>query len=337
MAVEQYANLAQDTLNGGISNVDLSATLIDASEFPATGTFRIRIEDELIKVTARSGNVLTLVRAQEGTTAVAHSSGSTVTQVLTATGLQAVGTVLHRTDTYANIPAAGVEGREFFPTDGISLYRDDGSLWSPWGPVFPMTAIVDASYSWVNQGSATIDITHGGAILSVPAGAGSDALRLRVKSIPAAPYTVTVAFIPLFPFPSNFNACGIALRDSGSGKIITFGLSSDSTQWATSQVLSIIKWTNATTFSAFYTPTPTVAASYAALTPYQMGPCLWLRIRDDNSNRVLSISSDGETFHQLHTVGRTDFITPDQIGFFVNQQNASYGVKINILSWTEGS
>jgi hypothetical protein len=251
--------------------------------------------------------------------------------------LQAVGTCCTAPTRSPTFRQPGTEGREFFPTDGISLFEMMVQRLVYWGPAFPMTPIVDASYSWVNQGSATIDITHGGEILSVPAGAGSDALRLRVKSIPAAPYTVTVACIPLFPFPSNFNACGIALRDSGSSKIITFGLSSDSTQWATSQVLSIIKWTNATTFSAFYTPTPTVAASYAALTPYQMGPCLWLRIRDDNTNRVLSISSDGETFHQLHTVGRTDFITPDQIGFFVNQQNATYGVKLNVLSWTEGS
>jgi hypothetical protein len=183
MAIESYANLAQDTLASGISNVDVSATLVDASEFPSTGTFRIRIEDELIKVTARSSNVLTIVRGQEGTTAVSHASGSTVTQVLTATGLQALGTVLHRTDTAANLPAAALEGRLFLPTNGVHLLRDNASSWDAWGPIYQQYAPLPMT------GTQTTTLSGNGG--SISSGATS-AIVASSTGFPSTPFLVKI-------------------------------------------------------------------------------------------------------------------------------------------------
>lgn len=337
MATEQYANSAQTTLSAGITSSDGTLSVASATLFPATGVFRILIDSELIRVVSVSGTTFTVSRGVEGTTAASHSSGATVTQVLSRDGLLSLGSQIHASDSYFALPSSSIPGRTFWPTNGSTLFRDDGSLWHPFGPSFPMTSLIDSQFSWVNQGSATLDLSHGGAILATPAGAATDNLHLRMKTIPSAPYTITMACIPLIPFPSNFNACGLALRDSGTGKIITFAVSSDSTQVPTNLVLSGIKWTDATTFSAFYTLTPTAAADYASLVGFRLGPCLWLQIKDDNSNRSLRISNDGISFQSLHSVGRTDFITPDQIGFFVNQQNASFGLSLNVLSWTEGS
>lgn len=47
-------------------------------------------------------------------------------------------------DTYANLPAAGTEGRQFYATDTDQLYIDDGAAWnhvSPVTPVFTMATV----------------------------------------------------------------------------------------------------------------------------------------------------------------------------------------------------
>lgn len=333
--LETYANNTSSTLASGIIAGDTTLSVASATGFPTTGQFRILIDSEILLVTAVSGTTFTVVRGVEGTTAASHSGGMTVTQILTRDGLGGIGGTVILSDSFSLMPSSSVVGREYLPTDGTHLFRDNGIAWRPFGPLFPMTLVDNTAYSWVNQGSASVSTTHGSLILSDGAGSGTDNLRLRVKTIPSAPYTATMAIIPLLPFPSNFNACGICLRDSGTGKIITFGLASDSTQFASGQVLSAIKWNSATSFSGFYTLTPTIAANYAAANTLMLGPCLWLQIVDNNTNRLLKISNDGINFQQLHSVSRTDFITPDQIGFFVNPNNASFGVTLDVLSWVE--
>lgn len=78
MAAVLYANNATSLLASGISDSDLSLTLQtgDGSKFPnptAPDYFYLTLTDdvtnEIVKVTARSGDVLTIVRGQDGTTA----------------------------------------------------------------------------------------------------------------------------------------------------------------------------------------------------------------------------------------------------------------------------
>lgn len=73
----KYANNAKTTLNGAITNSATSITVTDGSVFPALGGgdyFYMTLEDvslqnEIVKVTAVATNTLTIVRAQNGTTA----------------------------------------------------------------------------------------------------------------------------------------------------------------------------------------------------------------------------------------------------------------------------
>jgi len=78
----KYTNNAKSTLASGINSSVTSATVADGSIFPALGAgeyFYITFDDgsnnEIAKVTARSGNTLTIVRAQDNTTARAFSTG----------------------------------------------------------------------------------------------------------------------------------------------------------------------------------------------------------------------------------------------------------------------
>lgn len=78
----KYANNAKTTLNGAINSSVTTIVVTDGSVFPSLGGsdyFYMTLEDvnllnEVVKVTARSTNTLTVVRAQDGTTAKAFST-----------------------------------------------------------------------------------------------------------------------------------------------------------------------------------------------------------------------------------------------------------------------
>ncbi len=80
------ANNAASTLSASIVGGDLSCTLVASTSFPTTYPFPITIDSEIIKVTNNNTGtgVLTIVRAQEGTSAASHSSGAVVALKVTA-------------------------------------------------------------------------------------------------------------------------------------------------------------------------------------------------------------------------------------------------------------
>jgi hypothetical protein len=87
MASEQFSNGPQTTLNGSITSGATSLVVASATGFPSSPQFRIRIDNELLLVTAIAGTTWTVTRAIESTTAAAHSNGATLTAVLTAGAL----------------------------------------------------------------------------------------------------------------------------------------------------------------------------------------------------------------------------------------------------------
>jgi hypothetical protein len=86
---ERLANNPISKLAAAIDADDTSLTVLSASLFPDSGTFRIRIDSELLLVTAVSGTTFTVTRGAESTTATNHTSQTTVQAVLTAAGLAA--------------------------------------------------------------------------------------------------------------------------------------------------------------------------------------------------------------------------------------------------------
>lgn len=84
---EQYANNAITTLASTITDIATTLVLSDASAFPATGNFRLLVDDEILVCSSRAGVTCTVSRGQEGTTAAAHTAGATVSHVLTAAAL----------------------------------------------------------------------------------------------------------------------------------------------------------------------------------------------------------------------------------------------------------
>jgi len=93
----KYSNNAKTTLSSGINDSVTSATVAAGAVFPALSGgdyFYATIETtdfatkEIVKVTARSGDTLTIVRAQDNTSAAAFSSGDFVELRVTAAVLE---------------------------------------------------------------------------------------------------------------------------------------------------------------------------------------------------------------------------------------------------------
>lgn len=203
--------------------------------------------------------------------------------------------------TVASLPSNTKAGWLRLFTNGFLIARDNASTWDYWGPIFPLSPPVDSGFSWVNQGSSTVTTTNGGIVLYQPGHAG-DSLSCYVKSSPSTPWTLTVHQRAAL-YPGNSCQAGLCFRESSSGKIASLHVGFTGGGWA----IQSTKWNSATSFSANY-----VTASSAGYVPR------WLRIADDGSNRICSYSDDGVNFLAYHSIGRTDFLTADQAGFFVS-------------------
>ena len=88
---EVFQNNTSDTLSASCISTDLTISVATGSKFPATGDFHVLVDSEIMLVTARSTNTLTVVRGQEGTTAAAHSSAAVITLIWTVGSMQQYG------------------------------------------------------------------------------------------------------------------------------------------------------------------------------------------------------------------------------------------------------
>jgi len=330
---EQFKNLASTTLNGDIDNATTSVVVNSAMGF-TTGDFRILVENEIMKVTAVAGTTFTVVRSQEGTAAASHTSGADVKHILTIGALDARDqNDLAAYDAFASRSAAGVPGRIFLPTDGLFLERDNGAAWEKFGPIWPMTPPVAADFpTWVNQGSATIVDNKGAIFLdSGPATSGEN-LRCRVKAYPGAAFTVDMAFLAnAWGYGSYYAVLGLCIRDSGSGKIVTFGIGGTSSSMETRGD----NYSSPTAQASAVTGWPSNRHCYDS-------PLIFLRYADNlTTTRAVSFSHDGINWTQMVSISRTDYLTPNQIGIFVNglagysSNGGQLDTGMTLLSWRQ--
>ncbi len=307
---EQFKTLASTQLDGAINDSVTTITVDSAMGFTG-GNFRIHIDDEIMKVTAVSGLDFTVTRAQEGTTAASHSDAATVRHILTAGAIadHDQNDLVIR-DTYANRPTAGKSGRVFLPTDGVFIEHDNGSTWDKCGPIWPMTPPqVSDLPTWVNQGTSTAIDNKGAIYLEAERSAG-ESLRAIVKSYPSTPFTVEMAFIDLHMASSSGSSAfaGLCIRDSATSAMQVYGTSMNMFLESAGK-----NYTNASTISGGITGW---SGSGVGKQFYSMP--VWIKYEDDGTNRKISFAVDGYSWAEAVSLTNTDFLTPDQIGIFVN-------------------
>lgn len=229
-------------------------------------------------------------------------------------------------DTYANLiattPSDGTIG---FPTNGFDLLQYD-SGWRHWGPIYPFTAPDDSSFSWINQGGASVNTTNGGIYLLAPGGGSGANLRMRQITAPATPYTITAYLLPTF-LEKSFHSYGMFFRENGTGEIHVFDVVGDSTgAGSPSTLMRSSKFSSPTAFSADYQ------------TARVIQPIHWFQISDDGANRICRYSGNGQHWISFHSIGRTDFLTADRVGFYAAAENSAVpnlDVGVLLLSWAQ--
>lgn len=79
---ERYKTLGQTTLAEDLDSsepaVDVTSAAALRDSYTTGDTYVIKVDNEIMTVTAESGNTLTVTRGAEGTTAAGHSTGTTV-------------------------------------------------------------------------------------------------------------------------------------------------------------------------------------------------------------------------------------------------------------------
>jgi hypothetical protein len=291
-------------------NVNALYTLTQVNTEYYNGSAAIR------RVTALLGNRLKATWRQKTTQMFGGSSNAGAVTILPS--VQARG-LTSSNNPYATPPSNPANGDLWLPSDSVYALRYSSTVaaWQPWGPIQPLTLPNDATFSWTNQGGATVTTSTGSTILQAPKGS-TESLRLRTKSKTGV-YTITARVrVAMAGAATNNDHCGLCWRESSSGKVVVVGLTPQ-------RILGVYKYTNATTFSASYVN-------------YSIGPyfdSFLIRLLDDGSNRIVQVSMVTDVWLAVHSVSRTDFLTADQVGYYANSRNNADLVSVELLSWLE--
>lgn len=328
---EYFTDNAKSILSVICNIADTTVTITDISIFPTLTPFRLRTEDEIMLVTSVLGNVCTVTRAQEGTTAVAHPAGAMIANVFTLESLNNATWCYCQEGNFTARPASDPDftGRIWFNDTGFYLNRDDGSIdgWTTWGPLFDITEANDTGFSWINQGSATVSTTDGGLAFSSPGvGVNPVNLMMYIKSTPATPYTFTAGFIPTI-YPSNQTSIGLVLRESATSKVVFLRLVFDTTLVTNADMaISVDKYSNPTTPAGNYN---VFSASILK------GPLVWFQITNDGTDLYFKYSNNNVDFTTAFTTTVTNYFTtgPDQIGYCLSSNTAAGYAAMAVLSF----
>jgi len=314
--MEQLINGAgRSTLSGSIDASQTSLVVASATPFPTSGTFRIRIGNELMRVTGVASTTFTVVRGQEGTTGASHASGVNVDYELTDGAMDAIRAEMYSSGTYANRPSSARTGAIYESTDGFLLSRYNGSAWEEYGPLYkitPPSSTFSSGFSWFQQGSATFTQDGSSWILKVPADT-TGVVRAMVKTAPATPYTIEIGMRVLV-HPSDFVGCGLVWKRASNDAHIHYGCVYHATA-ADKLHLMVDKYLGNGTFDSTYV---TVANSP------RMGTLNWpyfFRIANNGTFRICTYSQDGINWFQFHSTTLANFDTMDQVGFGVQCSN----------------
>lgn len=302
MSREIFKNNPSTALSADITSTSATSISVDdGSVFPSTGEFRILIGSELMLVTARSTNTLTVVRGIEGTTATTHSTSDGVNQIVTAGALRQ----------YGRDNSPGFDGSlpPFRLLDGSGNVLDSSDF-----------TVVNASDTVINDQDGTISfrMIGGGATIKVTA---------LARTAPATPNALIAGMQFIFPT----NTAGrwvhtiVGFRESSSGKITAITLYNDSTNGGL--VLAVNRYDSVTSLNS----------TVFAKTVFAMcGSVVWFKAVDNGTNLILYIG-DGREWIQVYTEARTSFLTggADQIIAGANCGGNGFDSITRLVAWQE--
>lgn len=321
--MEQFANVGQAVLNNGTTLTSSATSTVVSTRvnIPSSGTFRILIDTEIIKVTAVSGTTWTIVRGDGGSTAASHTDGTTIYVIVTAEALNALVSI-QNSDTE-------VSTRRVLDFDGHFAVTDDSGnarckiAGSTFGEV--IVSPVLTNFTFLNHsiaGTPTATQQGSGIYLYHPGTSGDNNIELY-EAAPSTPYSIT-AKISLMGFTWGFVSAGLYFSDGTKLFRIVFQLNAN-------QVV-IDKYTAWNTFSS----------SVTSFNMTECSPLSWFKIRDDGTNKTFFVSFDGINWILCYTETSTTYLaTTTRVGIAVNGNSggANTGKITGLLlhSWAQGT
>jgi len=299
-----------ETTVSSLSSNTLTVNTGDGVNFPATPFYLTLFSsassapdenDEIVLVIDRSGDVLTVIRAQQGTSETAWGTGDKIWLTDTA-------------------ELWGALQNAILPTIDRTI-ETDATLFETYSDEFDTDPMVSGSpWAWINQGSGTI--THKPDLSSmelyVPFVGGQEHTRGILRNIPDLSGTddwevITKIVASKNNPPTSNYGIGIILYESGTGKAITheFGFESG-------EVLRAVKWTSIGGSGNVYAGSKAYA-NYGLTWRGIKARYLKIKINRTSSQYEFYYSIDGEYWILLGTNAFTNHFTTsaDKIGISI--------------------
>lgn len=206
----------------------------------------------------------------------------------------------------------------------LGSYLNIGSNYYVTSPALALaTRTTSAAFTWRNQGTATVTDNADGSITLTAAAAASGNLKIQEQTT-GSTFTVIEHITPGLA-PVGFPDCGLAIAESGTGKVVVMGFQSNTGLTNIVYDFQIANWTNVTTFSSN-------AVSFASGSPYG----IWMKVVLDSTNLTFYISPDSQNWIQVAQSAKGAFFTtqPDRAGFYADSNNASSPASCTLRSFS---
>jgi hypothetical protein len=176
-------------------------------------------------------------------------------------------------------------------------------------------------------------VSNGWLDLTYTPGASGLSMAGITQATPGTPWEVTAKLRATPKYEKTDSATvlvfyyfGLCIGDGT--KFVSFMLSPNDQGINADSSVFISKWTNATTFSANYGLTPTnFYFRYA-------GGDIYMRIKDDGTNLLFSISRNGVSFQQVFSIARLNFLTSvSKVGIMAGAQGDAGFNTITSCDW----
>ena len=301
MGSEKFANLAETTLASGYTAASGSISVSSASGFPTVGIFRVRLGNTgktIFRVDSVSGTTFTGAAEEFDANA---NSGDTVKLTGTRASIERM--------------IQAPDPSDIAGYSGVSAADRYGLLWKLVNPTLP-------AWAWQNQGGASVVEANGLVFLTIPSQTTN--VRSRLISAVATPWTITTLVRSRFTTATaDRQLAGLVLRESSTGKLHTWYIQNSGN-------IQHVKYTNDTTFSA-------VGVANVPSSGFYGGSWHWLRITDNGTNLLFSMSLDGVNFVQMGSEGRTVFMAggPNQYGIFGNVDASAASFDASFAHWLQ--
>lgn len=281
------------TLNGSLNATATTLTVNNATGLPTDQTFRLKIDNEVMRCVAVSGNTCTVNRAYDGTTNASHNDASVVEVVLTPNSLESF------------LLQNSYQG--CFTAEGTPIAVPDNKILSQTSNI-----LTTSNFTWLNQGTATAtDSGKGGFYIKTQNEAAWN-LRGLLLPVPATPYAVftKLRFGPGYGVGLFGSAFLVGWYQSGTGEIEGLGFRAQ-------ESVAFWQFTNTTTFSAV------VDSNNSG---FGMDDTMWVRFADSGTTQSIRCSRDGNNWSSTGSTfwekGSTAFLTANYICFLVSSNGS---------------